>query len=195
VIAGFQITVSVRTSRRRKAFGEQLGDTLQLLASNLRAGHSLMQAIDAVSLETDPPTSDEFRRLLFECRLGRPLPEALRSIAERVDNEDFTWVVQAIEIHREVGGDLAELLDKVAGTIRDRARVRRVVEALTAEGRLSALILFFLPFGMAGLIRITNPAYMHDLTNTSMGQVMLVLGACLLAIGGVWMRRLTRIVY
>jgi tight adherence protein B len=195
VIAGFQITVSVRTSRRRRAFGEQLGDTLQLLASNLRAGHSLMQAIDALSQETDPPTSDEFRRLLFECRLGRPLPEALRSIAERVDNEDFTWVVQAIEIHREVGGDLAELLDKVAGTIRDRARVRRVVETLTAEGRLSALILFLLPFGMAGLIRVTNPDYLHDLTSTSFGQVLLVLGACLLTIGGLWMRKLTRIVY
>jgi len=195
VIAGFQITVSVRTTRRRRAFAGQLGDTLQLLASNLRAGHSLMQAIDAVSQETDAPTSDEFRRLLFECRLGRPLPEALRSIAERVDNEDFTWVVQAIEIHREVGGDLAELLDKVAGTIRDRARVRRVVETLTAEGRLSAMILFLLPFGMAGLIGFTNPDYLHDLTSTSMGQVMLVLGACLLAIGGVWMRKLTRIVY
>lgn len=194
-VGTFYATVSVRTTRRRRAFAEQLGDTLQLLASNLRAGHSLMQAIDALSQETDSPTRDEFRRLLFETRLGRPVPEALQSLAERVDNEDFTWVVQAIEIHREVGGDLAEVLDKVAGTIRDRARVRRQVDALTAEGRLSAMILFVLPIGMAALIRITNPDYLNDLTGTGTGRAMIAVGIGLLAVGGVWMRRLSRIVY
>jgi tight adherence protein B len=194
-VGGFQFAIHHRTTKRRRAFADQLGDTLQLLASNLRAGHSLAQAIDALAQETDPPTSDEFSRLLFETRLGRPLPESLRSVAERVDNEDFTWVVQAIEIHREVGGDLADVLDKVAGTIRDRARVRRQVDALAAEGRLSALILFILPFGMAGLLRITNPEYLHDLTNTSTGQLMIAVGIGLLVVGGLWLRKLSRIVY
>lgn len=194
-IAGFHIAVTVRTRRRRARFAEQLGDTLQLLASSLRAGHSLLQAIDALSQETDAPTSEEFRRLLFETRLGRPLPEALRSVAERVDNEDFSWVVQAIEIHREVGGDLADLLDRVAGTIRDRARVRRQVDSLTAEGKLSAMILFSLPFGMVALIRITNPEYLADLTSTSLGRTMIVVGIGLLAIGGVWLHKLSKIVY
>jgi tight adherence protein B len=194
-VGGFQFAIHHRTTKRRRAFAEQLGDTLQLLASNLRAGHSLLQAIDALAQETDPPTSDEFSRLLFETRLGRPLPEALRSIAERVDNEDFTWVVQAIEIHREVGGDLADVLDKVASTIRDRARVRRQVDALAAEGRLSAMILFILPFGMAGLLRITNPDYLHDLTSTSTGQAMIAVGVGLLVIGGLWLKKLSRIVY
>jgi tight adherence protein B len=194
-IIGFRLAVQVRTTRRRRAFADQLSDTLQLLASSLRAGHSLLQAIDALAQEAAPPTSDEFRRLLYETRLGRPLPDALQATAERVDNEDFGWVVQAIEIHREVGGDLAELLDKVAATIRDRNRVRRQVEALTAEGRLSAVILFALPIAMAALIHFVNRDYLKDLTDTSTGRLMIAGGVALLTVGGAWLRRLCRLVF
>jgi tight adherence protein B len=190
--AGFRIWLSFRTTKRRKQFAEQLGDTLQLLASSLRAGHSFMQAIDALAHEATPPTSDEFRRLVVETRLGRPVTDSLDGIADRVGNEDFSWVVQAVDIHREVGGDLADLLDRVAATIRDRARVQRQVQTLSAEGRLSAMILFGLPFVVAAMVQITNPGYFGELTGTLTGRVMIGIGIVLLTIGGFWMRRLIR---
>ena len=117
------------------------------MASSLRAGHSLLRAMDAVSQEADAPTSEEFARLVNETRVGRDLAEALDEIAERTASEDFAWVAQAIAIHREVGGNLAEVLDAVGHTIRERNAIRRQVKALSAEGKLSAIVLMSLPFG------------------------------------------------
>lgn len=194
-VGAFAAIVTMKGSRRRKAFEDQLPDALTLLAGGLRAGHSLPQAIDALVQESEAPIRDEFRRALFETQLGHTLPAALRAVAERVRSEDFEWVVQAIEIQREVGGDLAEVLDNVTRTIRDRNRVRRQIDALTAEGRLSAVVLFVLPLLMFLFMAIVNPAYVDELTSTVAGNVMLITGGSLMVVGGFWLRRVVRLVY
>jgi tight adherence protein B len=195
VVIGFRAAVRVRADRRRALFAEQLGDTLQLMAGSLRSGHGLLQAIDTVAEEAEAPTSDEFRRIVVETRLGKNLPDALDAAAARVGNEDFNWVVQAIGIHRDVGGDLAEVLDHVASTIRSRNSVRRQVKTLSAEGRLSAVILFLLPLVLTVVIAIVNPEYLQELTGDTMGNVMIAAGIALLGIGGLWLKRITRIVF
>ena len=108
------------------------------MAGSLRAGHSLLRAVDSVASEADAPTSEEFARIVNETRVGRDLNDALDEVAERMGSDDFTWVAQAIAIHREVGGNLAEVLDAVGHTIRERNAIRRQVKALAAEGKLSA---------------------------------------------------------
>ena len=192
-MAGFRVALTMITDRRRAAFADQLGDTLQLLAGSLRTGYGLLQSIDAVAREAASPTSQEFGRVVIEAQLGRDVNEALRASAERVGNEDFQWVVQAIQIHREVGGDLAEVLDRVGETIRDRNRIKGQIEALSAEGRLSAVILFLLPIGIYLVLRSTNPDYVGELTATGTGKSMLVFGGVLMVLGGLWLRRIIRL--
>jgi tight adherence protein B len=193
VVIGARLYVSIRRDRRQAKFSEQLSDTLQLLAGSMRAGYSLMQAIDAVAREADAPTSEEFSRLVVETRLGRSTHEALDAMAERMGGDDLRWVTQAIEIHREVGGDLAEVLDNVSGTIRERNQIRRQVQALSAEGRLSGWVLLALPFGVGGFIFLTNRPYLAELTASGLGWSMLAIGTLLLLAGGLWIRNLVKL--
>lgn len=187
--------VSFMGSRRQNQFLDQLSDTLQVISGGLRAGYGLQQAIDAAAKEAETPTAEELHRLLVEVRLGRDLMDALKAMADRMGSEDFHWVVQAIGIHREVGGDLAELLDTVAGTVRERSRVRRQVKALSAEGRLSAWVLFGLPFFVAGGIALINPLYLAELTSSIIGYAMLGITTALLIVGGLWLRRIVDLEY
>jgi tight adherence protein B len=189
----FRAYVSARAERRRRKFAEQLGDTLQFMAGSLRAGHGLLQAVDSVAEESESPTREEFGRIVIETRFGQDLGIALAAAADRVGNEDFDWVVQAIEIHREVGGDLSEVLDHVAATIRSRNSIRRQVQALSAEGRLSAVILFVLPIALTGGIAVMNPGYLDELVDNTAGNVLIGLGVVLMIVGGFWMRRLVRL--
>jgi tight adherence protein B len=191
----FRMAVSIRADRRRARFADQLGDTLQLIAGSLRSGHGLLHAVDTVAEEAESPTCEEFRRIVVETRLGKNLRDALQATALRVRNEDFDWVVDAIDIHREVGGDLAEVLDHVATTIRSRNSIRRQVKALSAEGRLSAVILFLLPLGLVAVIATLNPSYLDELLDTTAGNVMIGFAFALLVLGGIWMRRVVRIVF
>lgn len=190
-----RLVLAVRTSRRLAAFTDDLPDTLQLMSGSLRAGHGLVQAIDAVSRQADEPTAGEFHRVLTEVRLGRDLDHALESFAARMDVDDVKWVVQAMQIHREVGGDLAEVLDNVAATVRERAEVRGQVKALTAQGRLSAVILVALPFFMAGALAVLKPGYLNEFGTHPIGYVMVGMGAVLMTLGGLWIKRLVRLVY
>jgi tight adherence protein B len=192
-LASAKVLVSVLTTRRTRAFSEQLPDTLQILAGSLRAGYGLVQAVDAVSHEAPSPTQEEFRRVVLEHRLGRDLTDSLQAMSDRIDTEDLRWVVQAVDIHREIGGDLASILDTVAGTIRERGQILRQVRALTAEGRLSAYILIALPFVLAGIMRIVNPDYVLALTKGS-GLVMAMVGLGLIGLGALWFRKLCRFV-
>jgi tight adherence protein B len=194
-LLGCRLLLQQRARRRRRRFGDQLEQTLPLMASSLRAGFGLLQAVDAVARESEAPTAEEFRRLVTEAHLGRDLSDSLAALADRVSNEDFTWVVQAIEIHRQVGGDLAEVLDNVSATIRDRNRIRRQIDALSGEGKLSAVILFVLPLGMIAVLQIVNPGYLSELTTTGLGQALIVVAGGLMLAGGVWMRRLTRLAF
>lgn len=183
------IVLRVRTSRRRAAFAQQLDGTLQLLASNLRAGYSTMQALASVAKDADEPTSTEFARAVNETRVGRPVVAALETVADRMQSGDFEWAVQAVAINREVGGSLAEVLDGVSGTIRERGQIRRHVAALSAEGKLSAVILMLLPFAVAGMVLLTNPGYLEPLVTTPFGIVLLAIGVVMLTVGGLWLRK------
>ena len=182
-----------RISRRQAAFADQLDDSLQLMASSLRAGHSLLRSVDSVSHEAEAPTSEEFARIVNETRVGRDLNEALDEVAERMGSEDFVWVAQAIAIHREVGGNLAEVLDAVGHTIRERNQIRRQVKTLAAEGKLSALVLMVLPFGVGGFLLVASPGYMTKFTDSLIGCGLLVVGAVLLVVGGLWLRKTVQV--
>ncbi|MFJ6113995.1 type II secretion system F family protein [Agrococcus sediminis] len=183
------LVLRFRTERRRKQFGQQLDGTLQLMASNLRAGYSTMQALASVTRDSEEPTATEFARAVNEARVGRPVVTSLEVVADRMKSEDFGWAVQAIAINREVGGSLAEVLDGVAATIRERGQIRRHVEGLSAEGKLSAMILMFLPFGVGALMLLTNPGYLAPLLTSPIGIGMMVVGVVLLIIGGLWMKK------
>jgi tight adherence protein B len=180
-------------ARRQARFMQQLPDTLQLLAGTLKAGYGVLQAIDTVVKEVDDPMSSEFQRALTEARLGLPLEDSLASMAERVDSDDFRWVVVAMNIQRQVGGNLAELLETVAETLRGRDQVRRQIQVLSAEGRLSAIILFALPFALLAYLLLTNPDYLAPLLSTPVGLIMIGGVVVLMMIGWVWIRRLIKI--
>ncbi len=176
-------------ARRQRAFADQLDDSLQLLASSLRAGHSLLQALASVASEADEPTSEEFARIINQNRVGRELSHALDDTAMRMASEDFVWVTQAIAINREVGGNLAEVLDGVGHTIRERNQIRRQVKALAAEGKLSAYVLMALPVGIAGFLSMSNPAYMAKFVESFAGYAMIAAAGVLFLVGGLWMRK------
>jgi tight adherence protein B len=190
---GAKLFLGFRASRRQAAFADQLDDSLQLMAGSLRAGHSLLRAVDSVSQEADAPTSEEFARIVNETRVGRDLNDALDEVAERMGSDDFTWVAQAIAIHREVGGNLAEVLDAVGHTIRERNAIRRQVKALSAEGKLSAIVLMALPFGVTGFISMSNPAYIAKFTESLAGYAMLSVAAVMLLVGGLWLKSTVKI--
>jgi tight adherence protein B len=185
--------LSVRASRRQAKFEEQLPSTLQLLSGALQAGHSLQQAVYTVVHEAGDPIAGEFQRVLTEARLGRPLEEALEAMATRTNSVDFTWTVMAIRLQRQVGGNLAEVLNTVSQTIRDRYALKRQVKALSAEGRLSSIILSVLPVLMFAALLIFNPLFLRPLFTTSLG-LMLMGGAAVLMIFGVfWLKKITEI--
>ncbi len=192
---GFRVARTWKTSQRQARFADQLGDTLLLLSSSLRAGYGLLQALDSVAREADSPTSEEFGRLIVETRIGRTVPEALQTVAERIHNEDFDWIVEAITINREVGGELTEVLDRVGETIRERDRLRRQIKTLSAEGRLSAVFLVALPILLFLYLELSHPDYAGELTGSPVGWLLLGIGMSLLAIGGLWMRKLVRVVF
>ena len=191
LMAGFMV-LRMKAGRRRNAFGTQLGDVLQLLSSSMRAGQSLMQALDAVSREAESPAAEEFRRVIVETRFGRDLLDSLHALAARMECEDLTWVIPAIEINRTVGGDLGEVLDNVGQTIRDRADVRRQIKTLSAEGRISAYVLLAMPIGLALFLKTTNPTYMEALFHGT-GLYLLAAAGVLMTIGTLWMLQLCKI--
>jgi tight adherence protein B len=190
---GAKLVLSVKAGRRQAKFADQLDDSLQLMASSLRAGHSLLRAVDGVSQDAAAPTSEEFARIVNETRVGRDLNDALDEVAARMGSDDFTWVAQAIAIHREVGGNLAEVLDAVGHTIRERNAIRRQVKALSAEGKLSAIVLMALPFGIVAFISATNPSYLAVFTESLAGYAMTAAAVVLLLVGGFWLKKTVQI--
>ena len=179
--------------KRQNKLVDQLADTLSILASSLRAGYSFLQALDTVSKEIGEPSAAEFQRVVAEIRLGRPIDDALIAMAMRVDSDDLRWAVIAINVQRQVGGNLAEVLDIVANTVRERAYIRRQVNVLSAEGRLSVAILSALPFFILLYISIVNPEYIKPLFNTMPGIILLVAGGLWMGLGIFVMTRMVKI--
>lgn len=176
--------------KRRAKFDQQLGDTLQLLAGGLRAGHSILRAIDAAASESQSPTSEEMRRVITETSLGRDLLASLTDTSERMKNEDFIWIAQAIQINREVGGNLAEVLDQVNETIRERSEIKGHIKALAAEGKFSAYILIAMPIGIVLMLMMVNPGYMDSMFTHPLGWAMIAGSVVLMTIGSLWMRKI-----
>jgi tight adherence protein B len=179
--------------REKRRFENQLPDTLTLVSTSLRAGYSLLQAVEAVATESPNPTSREFGRAIAEARLGRPVVGALQGITTRTQSQDFEWAVMAIEIQREVGGNLAEVLQTVAETMRQRNRLKGEIRALTAEGRISAIVLGALPFVMAGFLYTSNREYIMLLFTNTFGIIAVIAGGFLMLAGIIWLRRIVNI--
>ncbi|NVM99299.1 type II secretion system protein F [Arthrobacter sp. SDTb3-6] len=185
--------IKIYTARREATFDDQLGDTLQLLSGGMRAGHSLMHAVDAAAIDSDAPMSEELARVVNETRLGRDAGQSLQDTALRMHSDDFSWVAQAIEINREVGGDLAEVLDHVGSTIRDRNQIRRQVKSLSAEGRTSAFVLFLLPILVFAGVMLLSPSYFSPLFATPLGIIVGIVSVILMGVGGFWLRAVIKI--
>ncbi len=179
--------------QRQKKLAEQLADVLSILASSLRAGHSFLQALDQVAGEIKDPSASEFHRVVSEIRLGRSVDDALNEMADRIGSEDLRWAVMAVNIQRQVGGNLAEVLDIVATTVRERAYVHRQVKVLSAEGRFSIAILTALPIGLFAYLAMANPEYVNPLFTTMMGRLLLIAGGSLMGLGVFVMTRIVRI--
>lgn len=161
LIPVFYLKIAAR--RRMRAFEDQLSQTINLWVNALRSGYSVLQAMEAIATELPPPVSVEFERVVQEVRLGLSVPQALGNMLRRMPSEDLDLVVTAVNIQREVGGNLAEVLDSISFTIRERIRIKGEIRTLTAQGRLSGWIISLLPIGLATVLLFINPTYMQSL--------------------------------
>lgn len=187
------VYLSIKGSRRRAKFEAGLSDMLQLVAGSLSAGYSVPQAFDTVARESSGPIAEELDRALLQARVGVPLEDALEGIATRMQSVDFGWVVMAIRVQREIGGNLAEVLTNVAGTLRERDRIRRQIDVLSAEGKLSGWVLGGLPVVFALYLMFTQPEYISLLWSTPMGLLLLSGALVMFGIGVVWMSRIVKV--
>lgn len=179
--------------RRKRRFESQFPDVLDLMAASLESGAGISQALELVVAESDDPAADEFGRVLAATRLGSPLVDALRELADRIGSRDLTWTVQAMNVASRTGGRLADILRIVADFMRAREEVRRELQALTAEGKLSAYVLGGLPFAIAGFLLVINPDYLEPLYTTVPGILMLTVTGILMALAFVVMFRIIKV--
>jgi tight adherence protein B len=176
-----------RQGKRLNQFNKQLPDTITLIANALRAGSSFLQAIELVVREARPPISTEFQRVIREVNLGLPFEQALENLVRRVKSEDLELMVTAISIQYQVGGNLAEILDSIAFTIRERVRIKGEIRTLTAQQRLSGYVVGFLPIGLAGFLFIAAPSFLEPMLDPAVNIAGIPTGIVLIAIGGVMM--------
>ncbi len=195
IIGGFspRIWLMMAQKRKLKTFNNQLSDSLLILANSLRAGFSLLQAMEMVSQEMSNPISAEFRLTLKEMTYGASTETALTHLAERVGSEDLDLLVTAIMIQRQVGGNLAEVLQNIQATIQDRIRIQQEIKTLTAQGRISGYIIAGLPFGIAGVLSVINPSYLTVLVTKPLGVGLLAGGITLQVVGFLIIRKLITI--
>ena len=179
--------VKRRQGGRLTAFNKQLPDTITLLANGLRAGSSFLQAIELVVRESRPPISTEFQRVIREVNLGLPFEQALQNMVRRVESEDLDLMVTAISIQYQVGGNLAEILDSIAYTIRERVRIKGEIRTLTAQQRISGYVVAALPIGLAGLLFVIAPGFMTPMFDPDVNVAGIPTGIILLTVGGTMM--------
>ena len=188
-----RIWVGRRISSRLNAFNKQLPDTIMLLSNSLRAGSSFLQSIELVSRESPAPMGSEMGRVVREVNLGLSMEEALANLVRRIKSDDLDLMVTAIGVQQQVGGNLAEILDTIAFTIRERVRIKGEIRTLTAQGRYSGYLVAFLPVGIAVTLNFINPEFMQPLFTELIGQILLVVGAIMMAIGFFAIRKITDI--
>ena len=182
--------VSFKARARVKRFENQLPDLLITLAASLKAGHSFRQGIQSVVEEGAEPAAKEFKRVMTETQLGKPIDDALAHMAKRVGSHNFTFVINAVTIQRQIGGSLAGLFDMVAETVRQRQQFGRKVKSLTAMGRMSAYVLVGLPFFIATIVTLLNPTYMAPLYHTGLGQELMIGSVIMIGIGSLMLKRI-----
>jgi tight adherence protein B len=185
--------VGRRIGGRLGAFNKQLPDTITLLSNSLRAGSSFLQSIELVSRETPAPMGEEMGRVVREVNLGLGMEEALKNMVRRIKSDDLDLMVTAISIQQQVGGNLAEILDTIAFTIRERVRIKGEVNTLTAQGRMSGYLVAVLPIAIAAMINMIQPAFMQPLFTQTIGQIMLGVGITMMTIGFFAIRKITDI--
>jgi tight adherence protein B len=188
-----RIWVGRRIGGRLGAFNKQLPDTITLVSNSLRAGSSFLQSIELVSRETPAPMGEEMGRVVREVNLGLGMEEALHNVVRRINSEDLDLMVTAISIQQQVGGNLAEILDTIAFTIRERVRIKGEVNTLTTQGRYSGYLVAFLPIAIAFTINLISPAFMEPLFKTTIGQALLATGGIMMTIGFFAIRKITDI--
>jgi tight adherence protein B len=188
-----RLYLSVRGGRRQKAFEEKLPDALQMTAGSLTAGYSLAQALDGLVREGSEPMATEIGRALAESRLGVPVEATLQGVADRMNSKDFGWVVMAIQVQREVGGNLGGVLTTVGATMRERQMLRRQVKGLSAEGRLSAYILLGLPLLLVAYMFLVRREYLEPLYTTVLGLGLIGVAVVLMSIGSFLMNRMVKV--
>ncbi|HEY0415564.1 MAG TPA: type II secretion system F family protein [Gaiellaceae bacterium] len=187
--AGAVVLLLLVAGRRSRGFEAQLPELLDNLAASLRAGHSFDQALQTLATDIGEPAGREFRRVVAEVHLGRPLDVALADLGRRIGSKDLLFVLEAISVQRQVGGSLAELFALVADTVRQREQFRRKLKAITALPRASARVLTGLPVAAALVLSAINHSYMAPLWHTSTGRLMLELTASMVVVGSVLLRR------
>jgi tight adherence protein B len=180
-------------SRRLNAFADQLPDALAMIAGSLRAGFTVSQSLDRLAQQDTEPLGSEMARALAQTRIGVSIEDALDQVADRMECPDLHWVVMTIRIQREVGGNLAEVIETTMETMRERSRLRRHVRALSAEGRLSAYVLIALPILLCGGMLIFNPGYLAPLFNTPLGLGLLVAAGFAMVVGWLWISHMIKI--
>ena len=190
------IYVGQAQKRRLRKFDDQLGDMLNLTVNGLRAGYSTLQAMEAVSRELPPPICDEFRRVVQEMQLGLTMEDSLDHILRRIRSDDLDLVVTAINVQREVGGNLAEILDVISYTIRERVRIKGEINSLTAQGRATAWVISGLPLALMAILFIVNRPYMMEFFNPdtrNCGLPLLCLGGGMIGSGFYIVQRMVKI--
>ena len=193
VVMAEWVYVLLKISRREAAFTNQLGDCLTMVANAMRAGFSFLQAMELISKEMEPPISEEFKHVMRDIGLGATVERALDDMDKRVSSPDFSLVVTAVLIQQQVGGDLAHILDTISDTIQDRIRMRREVQTLTSQGRMSGWVLAVLPFGLGALISVMNPSYMEPLFTERIGQIAIGVAVIMVLMGFIVIQRIVKI--
>jgi len=195
-IVGFflpRMYVRWRQRRRLNAFNDQLGDAITLLANSLRAGYSLMQSIEVISRELPPPISTEFGRVVREVGLGLSNEEALNNMLRRINSDDLDMMITAVLVQSEVGGNLAEILDIIGETIRERVRLQGEIRVLTAQQMYSGYIVMLMPIALGAVLFVIDREYMSLLYTTTCGWSMLLASAIMMTIGFFLIRRIVNI--
>lgn len=187
------VFVQRRVSRRLNNFQRQLADCLSLVANSLRAGFSFLQTMEIISREMEPPMSTEFERVMRDTSLGKALDDALHDMDDRVGSADFSLVVTAVLIQQQVGGNLATILDTIRSTITERIRIRREVNTLTAQGKMSGIVLACIPVALALFFYITSPEYLTPLLTTDIGKIAIIGTVFLVIVGFIIIRKIVDI--
>jgi tight adherence protein B len=196
IIVGFffpRVLVNILKGQRLKQFNGQLGDTINLLVNGIRSGYSMPQAMETVAKDMPPPVSEEFQRMVLEIGLGVPLEDALDHMLRRLRSMDLDLMITAIKIQHEVGGNLAEILDIISHTIRERVRIQGEIKTLTAQGEITGYVLSGLPFALTGILFVMNRVYMMRMFTTPCGWIMVGTCIVIIASGFFAMKKITQI--